>query len=127
MRNRKILVALLAILFSCIGLQRVNAVVKKSMDIYVDGKLRNMIVYTPNSMSENLPLMIVTHGMNQNPEYQLEHDELHTLVDSEKFVLAYLRSVGSTWDISGNSDMNFVIQTIGEMYSRYKIDAHRVY
>ena len=127
MRNRKIFVALLAILFSCVGLQRVSAVVKQSLNIYVDGKIRNMIVYTPTSMSENLPLMIVTHGMNQNPEFQLDNDKLYTLVDSEKFVLAYLRSVGSTWDIGGNSDMNFVIQTIGEMYSRYKIDAHRVY
>ena len=103
------------------------AYVKSSMNILVDGKTRSMLVYTPDEVTDNLPLMIVTHGMNQSPEYQSEHDRMYELIDKEKFIVAYLRSVGNTWDTGGTTDQHFVEQTIGEMYAKYKIDAHRVY
>lgn len=104
-----------------------HAYKKESIDITVDGQSRNMVVFTPDKAKKNMPLMIVTHGMNQNPEYQYEHDQLYTLVDTAKFVVAYLRSVGNTWDIGGTKDQNFVLQTIDEMSSRYGIDRQRVY
>ncbi len=100
---------------------------KSSLNILVNGKSRNMVVFTPDNVSEDMPLMIVTHGMNQSPEYQYDADKLYQMVDSEKFIVVYLRSNGNTWDIGGTSDQKFVEQTIGEMYALYKIDAHRVY
>jgi len=103
------------------------AYVQSSKNILVDGRSRNMVVYTPTNMADNLPLMIVTHGMNQSPEVQYGGDRMYELIDEEKFVIAYLRSTGTVWDIDGTSDQHFVEQTIGEMYAEYKIDAHRVY
>lgn len=108
---------------------------KESMDILVDGKKRNMVIFTPDEVTDNLPLMIVTHGMNQSPEVQhgpLDNesaagDRLYKLVDKEKFIVCYLRSNGNMWDTGGTSDQRFVEQTIGEMYAKYNIDAHRVY
>ncbi len=106
---------------------------KESIYITVNGKQRNMLVYTPNTTAQNMPLMIVTHGMNQSPEYQNGEennnngDGFRTLVDSEKFVLVYLRSDGTTWDIWGTNDQDFVLQTIDEMNTRYGIDTNRVY
>ena len=47
---------------------------QESIDITVDGKKRNMVVFTPNVQQKSMPLMIVTHGMNQSPEYQYDSD-----------------------------------------------------
>ena len=104
-----------------------NAYKKESIDINVNGQKRNMVVFTPNNKQTNMPLMIVTHGMNQSPEYQYDSDKFYNLIDTAKFVVAYLRSDGNTWDIGGTKDQNFVLQTIDEMASRYGINTNRVY
>lgn len=123
MKFKKLL--LLVVAFSvCIKL---CAYKEQSIDIYVNGVKRNMLVYTPDAMSDNLPLMVVTHGMNQNPEYQSDGDRFRDIIDKEKFVVAYLRSNGSTWDIGGDGDTNFVLSAIDDMASRFKINTNRVY
>ena len=100
---------------------------QQSINITVNGKQRNMVVFTPNTLPEKSPLMIVTHGMNQDPEYQYGSDKIYEMIDTAKFVVAYLRSDGSTWDVGGTNDQTFVSKTIDEMYSRYNIDKDRVY
>ena len=100
---------------------------QQSINITVNGKSRNMVVYTPNVLPDNSPLFIITHGMNQDPEYQYGSDKMYQLIDTAKFVVTYLRSDGNTWDTGGTNDQNFVSQTITEMYNRYKIDKDRVY
>lgn len=106
---------------------QVFAYKQESIDINVNGQSRNMICYTPSTSKSNMPLWIVTHGMNQNPEYQRDGDKLYELIDTAKFVVCYLRSDGNTWDIGGQKDLNFVRQTITEMKARYGIDTNRVY
>lgn len=105
----------------------VYAYKKQSIDITVGGLKRNMVVYTPSTVSDNLPLMIVTHGMNQSPEYQSDGDKMYELVDAEKFIVAYLRSDGNGWDVGGDKDLNFVDKTIDAMYDKFKINKSRVY
>ena len=100
---------------------------KESVNINVNGQQRNMVVFTPNSLPPKSPLFIVTHGMNQDPEYQYGSDKMYEMIDTAKFVITYLRSDGSTWDTGGTKDQNFVIKTIDEMASRYDIDKDRVY
>ena len=104
-----------------------SAYKKESVDINVNGQKRNMVVFTPNKLPAKSPLFIVTHGMNQNPEYQYDSDKMYEMIDTAKFVITYLRSDGSTWDTGGTKDQNFVIKTIDEMASRYDIDKDRVY
>ena len=115
---------LFSILLTCIS---ANAYKKVSIDITVNGLKRNMLVFTPNTVSDNMPLMIITHGMNQNPEYQSDGDKMYELIDTEKFIVAYLRSDGNTWDVGGDKDLNFVEQTIDAMYDKYKINKNRCY
>lgn len=105
----------------------VHAYKQQQLDINVNGQQRNMVIFTPNQLPANSPLFIVTHGMNQNPEYQYGSDKMYEMIDTAKFVIAYLRSDGNTWDIGGTKDQNFVIRTIDEMASRYNIDTNRVY
>ena len=100
---------------------------KESLDIKVNNQTRNMVVFTPDTKISNMPLMIVTHGMNQSPEYQYDMDKFCDLIDTAKFVVTYLRSDGNTWDTGGTKDQNFVLQTIDEMVSRYGINQNRVY
>ena len=100
---------------------------KQSIDINVNGQKRNMVVFTPNSLPDNSPLFIVTHGMNQDPEYQYGSDKMYEMIDTAKFVIAYLRSDGSTWDTGGTKDQNFVLKTIDEMAAKFSIDTNRVY
>ena len=49
---------------------QVSAYKKQLINITVNGKQRNMVVFTPNTLPAKSPLFIVTHGMNQDPEYQ---------------------------------------------------------
>ncbi len=100
---------------------------QESIDINVNGKSRNMVVFTPNELPAKSPLMIITHGMNQDPEYQYGADKMYELIDTEKFVIAYLRGIDKTWDVSGTKDRDFVSKTIDEMATRYDIDRDRVY
>jgi poly(3-hydroxybutyrate) depolymerase len=100
---------------------------KESIDIQVNNQTRNMVVFTPNTFPAKSPLFIVTHGMNQNPEYQYGSDKMYEMIDTAKFVITYLRSNGSTWDTGGTSDQKFVIQAIEEMATRFDIDKERVY
>ena len=113
-------------LFLLLAMQA-EAYKKESIDIQVNNQTRNMVVFTPNTFPAKSPLFIVTHGMNQNPEYQYGSDKMYEMIDTAKFVITYLRSNGSTWDINGTSDQKFVIQAIEEMATRFDIDKERVY
>ena len=104
-----------------------SAYKQQSININVNGKSRNMVVFTPNEFPAKSPLFIVTHGMNQDPEYQYGSDKMYEMIDTAKFVITYLRSDGSTWDTGGTKDQNFVIKAIDEMASRFDIDRERVY
>ena len=113
-------------LFLLLAMQA-EAYKKESIDIQVNNQTRNMVVFTPNTFPAKSPLFIVTHGMNQDPEYQYGSDKMYEMIDTAKFVITYLRSNGSTWDTGGTSDQKFVIQAIEEMATRFDIDKERVY
>ena len=121
---RKIVITLSLILLTAL---QASAYKKQSIDINVNGKQRNMVVFTPTKLPAKSPLFIVTHGMNQDPEYQYGSDKMYEMIDTAKFVITYLRSDGSTWDTGGTKDQNFVIKAIDEMASRFDIDTDRVY
>ncbi len=119
--------SLLSLIIVLLSAFQAHAYKQQSIDIDVNGQQRNMVVFVPNSLPEKSPLFIVTHGMNQSPEYQYGADKMYEMIDTAKFVVAYLRSDGSTWDVGGTKDQNFVIKTIDEMASRFNIDTDRVY
>lgn len=105
----------------------IHAYKQQKVTIKVNGENREMQVYTPNTVSSNLPLMIVTHGMNQDAGYQASCDHMYELIDKEKFIIAYLQGIGRTWDTRGTKDRDFVFQTIDELHAKYNINKNRVY
>ncbi len=114
------------LLFMVVGMASAYKQLKR-VEINVNGSVRNMEVFVPDVLPENSPLMIITHGMNQDPEYQMGSDHFYEMIDTAKFVVVYPRSNGSTWDTGGTNDMNFIIKIIDEMAAQYSIDTNRVY
>lgn len=95
------------------------------VDIYVNS--RQVAVYAPKNAHTNRPLLISCHGMNQDISYQREQTRWEQVADTADFIVAYPQSEGTTWDINGTKDTDFLIAIIKEMSKTYKIDLTRVY
>ena len=76
---KRSLLALSLILLSAL---QTYAYKKQSIDITVNNQKRNMVVFTPTTLPANSPLFIVTHGMNQDPEYQYGSDKMYEMIDT---------------------------------------------
>ena len=61
---------LLSFFLVMLAAMQVSAYVKDSIFVNVNNQRRNIIVFTPDELPAKSPLFIVTHGMNQTPEYQ---------------------------------------------------------
>lgn len=96
-------------------------------DISVGGTTRSYLKYVPADLGENRPLLISCHGMNQDAAYQSGMLQIESVADTAKFVTVFPQGVNKAWDISGNSDVEFVKAIIDKMVSDYKIDRNRVY
>lgn len=96
-------------------------------DIKVGSTTRSMIVHAPTGIATGRPLVISMHGMNQSASYQQTTTNWDAVADTAKFVVVYPSSVGTTWDISGTSDLDFLKAIITEMNTRYGSDVSRVY
>jgi poly(3-hydroxybutyrate) depolymerase len=125
--NRLLKHLFLCCAFFSLAFLNASAFQKDSLFINVNGGQRNIIMFTPNNVSNGLPLMIVTHGMNQNATYQYQGDRLYELIDSERFIIAYLNSSGGTWDIGGSNDLNYVNTVVDYVDNRFHINRNRLY
>lgn len=104
-----------------------QAQVKTTMTLTVDGTQRNMIVYTPKNLPKNRPLVLSLHGMNQDAAYQDGMCSWEQVADTAKFVVVYPNGIDKSWDTSGTKDYDFMRAIIDRMYSLYAIDKRRVY
>jgi poly(3-hydroxybutyrate) depolymerase len=95
--------------------------------IKVGSATRKMIVYAPSGIKQNSPLIITMHGMNQTMTDQKNQTSFQSVADANGFILVYPQSIGTTWDLNGTSDIDFILAIINEMYKRYGIDRDRVY
>lgn len=100
---------------------------KGGADLYVNG--RRIYAYAPNGLTSNRPLLISCHGMDQSIEYQRNQAKWEQVADTANFLVVYPGGgTGySTWDISGDKDVNFILSIIDEMHKQYNIDKSRVY
>ena len=124
---KRLLKHMICVFFLIFAAAPASAFQEENITINVDGNQRSIVLFTPNNVGSGLPVMIVTHGMNQNTTYQLEGDHFSELVDSERFILAYLESDGGTWDIDGSKDLNFVDATVNYLDNRFHVDLNRLY
>ena len=106
---------------------QMSAYKRSDLSLLSNGKQRKMVVFTPDVLPDNSPLFITTHGMNQDPAYQLGSDKMYEMIDTAKFVMVYPQSDGNMWDTGGTNDQDFICNIINDMVTRYKIDKYRVY
>lgn len=96
-------------------------------NIKVGTSTRTMIVYAPKNLGQKRPLLISCHGMNQNADYQKNEAKFSNIADTAKFLVVFPNGINSGWDLSGNTDIDFMTTLIDTMVSRYNIDRNRVY
>lgn len=97
--------------------------------INVDGSNREIYVHAPKGLTDNRPLLISCHGMDQNISIQQGMAQWEQVADTANFLVVYpAGGTGyTTWDISGDKDANFISAIIDEMSKKYAIDKSRVY
>lgn len=118
----------LLLLMLCVAsVLEMSAYKRSDLTLLSNGKQRKMVVFVPDQLPDNSPLFITTHGMNQDPGYQLGSDKMYEMIDTAKFVMVYPQSDGSMWDTGGTNDQDFICNIINDMVTRYKIDKYRVY
>lgn len=88
---------------------------------------RSMILYVPSSLPPNRPLVISMHGLGQGADYQKAQAKWEPVADTAKFLVVFPSGINQQWDISGNSDIDFILAIIDTMARRYSIDRNRVY
>lgn len=96
-------------------------------NLKVGGTVRTMKVHAPAGLPSGAPLVIACHGANQDAEWHDSHTKWTAVADTAKFVVVFPNGVNHFWDITGNTDINFVLAIIDEMQTRYGIDTNRVY
>ena len=92
----------------------------------VGGVSRNALVYAPSGISKPA-LVIQLHGMNQDAAYQQSQSKWEPIADTGKFVVIFPNGLNKQWDISGNTDVNFVSALIDSASRRFGADRNRVY
>lgn len=97
-------------------------------NITVNGTQRSYIVYKPNNLGQNRPMLISCHGANQDANYMKNTQmKMEAVADSAKFLIVFPDGIDRQWDINGDRDINFVLALIDRMASLHKIDRNRVY
>ena len=100
---------------------------QQMQNITVDGKSRQMLVYSPAELPAGSPLVISLHGANQDAYYQQNQTHWNEFADTAKFVVVYPNAINKFWDVNGQSDLRFIEAVIAKMHRDYDIDLHRVY
>lgn len=95
--------------------------------ITVDNTSRNYLVYAPENLGPQRPLLISCHGMNQDAAYQRDMLKIESIADTAKFVTVFPNGIDRGWDIGGDRDLKFMEALIDEMVTKYDIDRNRVY
>lgn len=90
------------------------------------GQTRTFYAHVPSGL-QNPPLVISMHGMGGNGSQQRQMSRFDQLANRENFVVVYPDGINSQWDISGSTDVNFLLALIDTMHARHGIDRNRVY
>lgn len=95
-------------------------------NIKVGTATRNAIVYVPSGI--NKPAIIIQcHGMNQDAAYQQAQAKWEPIADTAKFIVVFPNGNNKSWDLNGNSDVDFMKAIIDTLAKKHGADRNRVY
>ena len=130
---KRTFILLIAAIFSVVA---IAAKFNGLKSIQTGGKNRQYFLYVPDCLTDNRPLIISCHGMNQDYNYQKQQTQWPNFADTANFVVVYPVGIAGKawgmgfdtgWDLDGMSDVNFMLDIIEEMKKSYNIDETRVY
>ncbi len=111
--------------------------------IIVNGQERDYIVYTPESLLPNPPLMLVLHGGLGNAQAMRSNIHMDRIADKNGFIVVYANGVSGrlmrkrrTWNAGtccgkavkvNSDDVGYLESIIDQMVNNHHIDSKRVY
>ena len=100
--------------------------IDRQLEVVVDGekKQRKYIVHLPPDARENLPVLLVLHGIDGTAASMRDWTRLNEKADSAGFIAVYLESPGM-W--LGGNDHSYVLNVLDEVARDYKPDKSRFY
>ena len=135
---KKILFLFLAMVGSTLILQA--AKVNKMVTVKVNGESRQYLLYVPNNVKEQAPLVISLHGAGGYVSTSSHDPDFHSIADHDGFIVAYPQGKNTVfpglggmsapgWSAYGeeNFDTDFLLAVVEDIASKYTIDRQRLY
>ena len=100
------------------------------------GVPRRWLTYVPPNYAQlvaagkKLPLLFSFHGRNGSARFQAQISQWHDVARDEGFIVVYPHGLGATWTTSiaaDNVDVEFFLDLLAEMKTRYALDDGRVF
>ena len=112
----------------------------KMVNIKVGNETRKYLLYVPNSVKENAPLIISLHGAGGTVSTSSHDPDFNSLADKDGFIVAYPQGKQTTfpglggmqapgWSSFGeeNFDTDFLKAVVEDVNSKYTVDRQRLY
>ena len=137
---KRILSAVVCLFALCFAAQMQAAKANKMVTINVNGKSRTYLLYVPNNVQENAPLVLSLHGAGGTVSINTHDPNFHSVADKEGFIVAYPQGLPTTfpglggmqangWTSEGeeNFDTDFLKAVVEDVAAKYTIDRQRLY
>lgn len=98
----------------------------QNLTLTIGNQTRTSLLFAPSG-AVNPPLVISMHGLSGTGQQQRSMSRFEPIAEREKFVVAFPDGLSNRWDISGMTDVNFILAIIDSAAQRYGIDRNRVY
>ncbi len=109
------------ILFVTMQLFFVHSAFAQLDSIFVQGVWRTFIVHLPTgyTSSNQYPLVVNLHGLNSNAAQQETYSQFNNVADTYGFIVVYPNGISNQWNVSGDTDVNFISHLIDIIRNKY--------
>lgn len=89
---------------------------------------RQYILYKPEKLADNAPLVIVLHGRDQNAADATSFG-FNTIADTAQFAVCYPQGINCTWDNDkpGSKDVDFIRQLVAQLQVEHRFSSEHTY
>ncbi len=116
----------LGMLLAAVGLAGNAQAQSSTLNLTVGTQARTSLIYAPPD-AVSPPLVISMHGLSGTGSQQRSMSRFETIAQRDRFVVAFPDGLQNRWDISGATDVDFILAIIDSAAARYGIDRARVY
>jgi len=102
-----------------------------------EGQSRNYIVFLPEYLEPNMPVVFNLHGYTDYAQWQMEYSLMNEVADTAGFIVVYPDAIEPGFHtglylpgwppIQNSNDVGFISALLDTIEEKYDIDLHRVY